>query len=209
MELSNLISKNSEDNNVGESSGGDRTVSPPPVETQQVNSATTVDQLESASTTPVPQQLTTSTIEIGLQPDSISAGGQRHQVTSNTGSNNGGNHSFNNNINNNTTKQHRGSTPTAKAATLEIPKGLNKADIVGGSMLRRYFNENVTLHLKDGLAELGRVKPEHPLQWLGEWLITKGKEEEELKKKQENHQQTQDQAIKAEDEEGNVKMEDS
>lgn len=71
------------------------------------------------------------------------------------------------------------STP-AKKSKLESTTSTNKPpihEIVGGSSVRRYLNEHVTLALLEGLKELAQVKPEDPLKYLGEYLIAKSEEE--------------------------------
>lgn len=48
-------------------------------------------------------------------------------------------------------------------------------EAVGGSSVRKYLNKTLTVHLLDGLKEVGKQKPEDPLKWLGEFLIERSK----------------------------------
>ncbi|RCK65251.1 COMPASS component SDC1 [Candida viswanathii] len=84
-----------------------------------------------------------------------------------------------------TTTLARGSTsvtpaPTPSKKTKQEPTSLDNQppmhEIVGGSSVRRYLNEHVTLTLLEGLKELAQVKPEDPLKYLGEYLIAKSEE---------------------------------
>lgn len=44
-------------------------------------------------------------------------------------------------------------------------------EMVGGSSVRQYLNENLTQHLLEGLREVSKNKPEDPLRALGTFLI--------------------------------------
>lgn len=78
----------------------------------------------------------------------------------------------------------RGTTPTPQLQTKQVKQEPIIRDsnlppmheIVGGSSVRRYLNKHLTQHLLDGLKEVGRVKPEDPLKYLGEFLITRSNE---------------------------------
>ncbi|CAH6722754.1 hypothetical protein CLIB1444_11S00386 [[Candida] jaroonii] len=48
-------------------------------------------------------------------------------------------------------------------------------EAVGGSSVRKYLNKTLTVHLLEGLKEVGKRKPEDPLKWLGEFLIERSK----------------------------------
>ncbi|KAI5956467.1 hypothetical protein KGF54_000942 [Candida jiufengensis] len=50
-------------------------------------------------------------------------------------------------------------------------------EIVGGSSIRRYLNKHLTKHLLDGLKEVGDIKPDDPLRYLGEFLIARSDEQ--------------------------------
>ncbi|CUM63526.1 uncharacterized protein PRCAT00001103001 [Priceomyces carsonii] len=50
-------------------------------------------------------------------------------------------------------------------------------EVVGGSSLRRYLNEHLTLHILEGLRELSRDKPKDPLFHLGQFLINRSQEQ--------------------------------
>ncbi|CAX41764.1 COMPASS/SET1C histone methyltransferase complex subunit, putative [Candida dubliniensis CD36] len=49
-------------------------------------------------------------------------------------------------------------------------------EIVGGSSVRRYLNQHLTKTLLEGLKEVAQIKPEDPLKYLGEFLISKSNE---------------------------------
>lgn len=49
-------------------------------------------------------------------------------------------------------------------------------EIVGGSSIRRYLNQHLTKTLLEGLKEVAQIKPEDPLKYLGEYLISKSNE---------------------------------
>lgn len=51
-------------------------------------------------------------------------------------------------------------------------------EYVGGSSVRRYLNENLTLELLAGLREVANEKPKDPLRWLGEYLVKRADEKE-------------------------------
>lgn len=84
----------------------------------------------------------------------------------------------------------RGTTPTPQLQTKQVKQEPIVRDsnlppmheIVGGSSVRRYLNKHLTQHLLDGLKEVGRVKPEDPLKYLGEFLITRSNEGKETVK---------------------------
>ena len=52
------------------------------------------------------------------------------------------------------------------------------ANVVGGSQVRRYLNEQVTPSLLAGMRQIAAEQPEDPLRALGEFLIS---ESERLK----------------------------
>lgn len=56
------------------------------------------------------------------------------------------------------------------------PIGPPVHEIVGGSSVRQYLNQHLTKHLLDGLKQVGHEKPDDPLLFLGEYLISKSKE---------------------------------
>ena len=45
-----------------------------------------------------------------------------------------------------------------------------------GAPFRRYINGKVTPSLLEGMKELGVKQPEKPLQWLGEFLLSKSRQ---------------------------------
>jgi COMPASS component SDC1 len=57
-----------------------------------------------------------------------------------------------------------------------ITLGAPVHEIVGGSSIRQYLNKNLTKYLLEGLRKVGQEKPQDPLTYLGEFLITKAKE---------------------------------
>lgn len=59
-------------------------------------------------------------------------------------------------------------------------------EIVGGSSIRRYLNKNLTLHLLEGLRQISQTKPNNPLRWLGEFLIERSNQLENLRTSQES-----------------------
>ena len=63
-----------------------------------------------------------------------------------------------------------------KSTSIDIQQPPPIHEIVGGSSVRRYLNEHITLTLLEGLKELAQIKPEDPLKYLGEYLITKSNE---------------------------------
>lgn len=78
-------------------------------------------------------------------------------------------------------KEEAAATASAAAAAAPVtpasPAGSGPAppvhEMVGGSSVRQYLNQHLTLHLLAGLKEVGRAKPEDPLRWLGEYLIAR------------------------------------
>ncbi|KAI5957735.1 SDC1 [Candida theae] len=84
----------------------------------------------------------------------------------------------------------RGTTPTPQLQTKQVKQEPISRDtnlpplqeIVGGSSIRRYLNQHLTQHLLDGLKEVGQVKPEDPLKYLGEFLIGRSNEERQSSK---------------------------
>ncbi|CAD1811783.1 Dpy-30 motif family protein [Candida parapsilosis] len=79
----------------------------------------------------------------------------------------------------------RGTTPTPQLQSKQVKQEPRFPDsnlpplheIVGGSSIRRYLNKHLTQHLLDGLKEVGMVKPDDPLKYLGEFLIARSDEE--------------------------------
>ncbi|SMN22253.1 similar to Saccharomyces cerevisiae YDR469W SDC1 Subunit of the COMPASS (Set1C) complex, which methylates lysine 4 of histone H3 and is required in chromatin silencing at telomeres [Maudiozyma saulgeensis] len=59
-----------------------------------------------------------------------------------------------------------------------LNEGKSLADIIGGSQVRRYLNENVTPYLLQGMRDIANEQPNEPLRVLGEYLI---KENDRLK----------------------------
>ncbi|KAG5418525.1 SDC1 [Candida metapsilosis] len=84
----------------------------------------------------------------------------------------------------------RGTTPTPQLQARQVKQEpISRStefpplhEIVGGSSIRRYLNKHLTQHLLDGLKEVGQVKPEDPLRYLGEFLINRSNEEKEAAK---------------------------
>ncbi|EMG46431.1 hypothetical protein G210_3320 [Candida maltosa Xu316] len=83
-----------------------------------------------------------------------------------------------------TVSRARSTTPAGTSKKTKMESSITPAlenqppmhEIVGGSSVRRYLNEHVTKALLEGLKEVGHVKPEDPLKYLGEFLITKSQE---------------------------------
>lgn len=50
-------------------------------------------------------------------------------------------------------------------------------EIVGDTSVRQFLNKHFTAHLLTGLKLASKEKPEDPLKWLGEYLISKSEEE--------------------------------
>lgn len=66
--------------------------------------------------------------------------------------------------------------PALQQQVPELPKDIKLSDVIGGSGLRKYINENLTLELLRGIKNCVNVRPERPLKWLGEWLILRDQE---------------------------------
>lgn len=49
-------------------------------------------------------------------------------------------------------------------------------EMIGGSSVRKYLNENVTPHLLEGLKLIGKNKPEDPLYELAQFLLQRSVE---------------------------------
>ncbi|KAI5964084.1 uncharacterized protein KGF55_002026 [Candida pseudojiufengensis] len=77
----------------------------------------------------------------------------------------------------NTTNNKKIKQETSTIETSNLPP---LHEIVGGSSIRRYLNKHLTQHLLEGLKEVGNVKPDDPLRYLGEFLIARS-EDEKLK----------------------------
>lgn len=66
---------------------------------------------------------------------------------------------------------------SSREASVEVNgKGDPVHEYAGGSSIRQYLNKTLTVHLLEGLKEVGEKKPEDPLQYLGEFLIKRGQE---------------------------------
>ncbi|MCH0629567.1 hypothetical protein JNB11_06300 [Kocuria palustris] len=80
------------------------------------------------------------------------------------------------------------SEPAAAAAAptpvTTTNKGKPVTEEVGGSLVRRYLNQHLTVHLLEGLKLTSQTKPEDPLKFLGEFLIQRSNE---LAMKEENN----------------------
>lgn len=49
-------------------------------------------------------------------------------------------------------------------------------ELVGGSSVRKYLNQNLTPHLLEGLKIIGKNKPEDPLYELAQFLLRRSEE---------------------------------
>lgn len=62
------------------------------------------------------------------------------------------------------------------APAAPVHQGPPVHEAVGGSSVRRYLNEHLTLHLLEGLKMVSLKKPHDPLRELGEFLIARSNE---------------------------------
>lgn len=56
------------------------------------------------------------------------------------------------------------------------------AETIGGSSVRKYLNENVTKELLKGVRKVALERPENPLLFLGQYLIERSRELENISK---------------------------
>ncbi|CAN3375809.1 hypothetical protein DIURU_003910 [Diutina rugosa] len=80
-------------------------------------------------------------------------------------------------------KQETSETSVSEPAPAAAPtpvtttnKGKPVTEEVGGSSVRRYLNQHLTVHLLEGLKLTSQTKPEDPLKFLGEFLIQRSNE---------------------------------
>lgn len=68
------------------------------------------------------------------------------------------------------------SAPHVKQQSVPNHKEPPVHEMVGGSSVRQYLNQNLTAHLLEGLKLMAKQKPEDPLRELGEFLIERSKD---------------------------------